>query len=161
MKVENETRAVYAVEVRNDEDDIIARALGILASRAKVGDNLSSPAAVRDWMRLKLGNLEHECFAVVFLNAQNNAIEFDVMFRGTLTQTSVYPREVVKAALAHNAAGVILAHNHPSGTSEPSHADRMLTDLLKNALGMVDVKVLDHFIVTQSGYMSFAEKGWI
>ncbi len=160
MKVENETRAVYAVE-RNDEDETIARALDILASRAKVGDNLGSPAIVRDWMRLKLGGLGHECFAVAFLNAQNNIIEFDVMFRGTLTQTSVYPREVVKAALSHNAAGVILAHNHPSGTCEPSNADRMLTDMLKSALGMVDVKVLDHFIVTQSSFLSFAEKGWI
>lgn len=160
MKVENETRAVYAVE-RNDEDETIARALDILSSRAKVGDNLSSPAIVRDWMRLRLGDLEHECFAVVYLNSQNSAIEFDIMFRGTLTQTSVYPREIVKAALAHNAAGVILAHNHPSGVVEASQADRMLTDTLKTALGMVDVKVLDHFIVSQSSFLSFAEKGWI
>jgi DNA repair protein RadC len=116
---------------------------------------------VRDWLRLKLGGVEHEEFAVVFLNSQNSVIEFEVMFRGTLSQTSVYPREVVKAALRHNCGAVILAHNHPSGTTDPSQADRWLTDQLKAALGLVDVKILDHFIVTCDGFLSFAERGWI
>ncbi len=160
MKARTETPAVYKVD-RPNEDKIIEQALVILAGRAKKGDNLFSPSAVRDWLRLKLGGLEHEEFAVVFLNSQNEVIESEVMFRGTLSQTSVYPREVVKAALRHNAAAVILAHNHPSCSTEPSQADRWLTDNLKSALGMVDVKVLDHFIVTCDGYASFAEKGWV
>ena len=160
MKARTETQAIYQVD-RPNEDAIIEQALAILASRAKQGDNLSSPQIVRDWLRLKLGGVEHEEFAVVFLNSQNSVIEFEVMFRGTLTATSVYPREVVKAALRHNCAAVILAHNHPSGTTEPSQADRWLTDQLKAALGLVEVKVLDHFIVTVDGYFSFAERGFV
>jgi DNA repair protein RadC len=124
-------------------------------------DALSSPTAVRDFLRLKLAALPHEVFLVVFLDAQNRVLETEELFRGTLTQTSVYPREVVKRALAHNAAGIILAHNHPSGVAEPSQADRWLTDQLKAALALVDVKVLDHFVVAGSGALSFAERGLI
>jgi DNA repair protein RadC len=160
MKARTETQAAYKVD-RPNEDQIIQQALDILAARAKQGDNLSSPQVVRDWLRLKLGGVEHEEFAVIFLNSQNEVIEFEIMFRGTLTQTSVYPREVVKAALHHNSAAVILAHNHPSGTTEPSQADRWLTDQLKAALGLVDVKVIDHFIVTADSYLSFAERGFV
>lgn len=122
-------------------------------------DALSSPQVVRDFLRLKLQGLAHEVFMALFLDAQNRVIASEELFRGTLAQTSVYPREVVKRALHHNAAALIFAHNHPSGVAEPSHADQTLTQALKQALALVDVKVLDHFIVAGSGYLSFAEKG--
>ncbi len=132
-----------------------------LSEVMRAGDALNSPGAVRDWLRLKLSGLPHEVFLAVFLDAQNRVIEAEELFRGTLTQTSVYPREIVKRALARNAAGVILAHNHPSGVAEPSQADRWLTDQLKTALGLVDVRVLDHFIVAGGVGLSFAERGWL
>ncbi len=122
-------------------------------------DALTSPQAVRDYLRLRLQGLPHEIFMALFLDAQNRVIVSEELFRGTLTQTSVYPREVVKRALHHNAAAVILAHNHPSGVAEPSNADQVLTQALKNALLLVDVRVLDHFIVAGSGFLSFAERG--
>lgn len=120
---------------------------------------LSSPASVRDFLRLHFAGQEHESFVVLFLDAQNRLIVAEELFRGTLTQTSVYPREIVKGALRHNAAAVIFAHNHPSGLPEPSRADEMLTVSLKQALGLIDVKVLDHFIVANSATLSFAERG--
>lgn len=132
-----------------------------LAEEMKRRDALSSPASVRDYLRLKLAGLGHEVFLAVFLDAQNRVLVAEELFRGSLTQTSVYPREVVKQALAHNAAGVILAHNHPSGVAEPSQADRWLTDQLKAALALVDVKVLDHFVVAGGHSLSFAERGLI
>lgn len=132
-----------------------------LSEEMRAGDALNSPGAVRDWLRLKLSGLPHEVFLAVFLDAQNRVIEAEELFRGTLTQTSVYPREIVKRALARNAAGVILAHNHPSGVAEPSQADRWLTDQLKSALDLVDVRVLDHFIVAGGVGLSFAERGWL
>ena len=125
-------------------------------------DSFSSPARVRDWLRLKLASRQHEVFMALWLDAQNRLLKADELFTGSLTQTSVYPREVVKTALAHNAAAVILAHNHPSGVAEPSRADEMLTQTLKEALAMVDVKVLDHFIVAGNQTpVSFAERGII
>lgn len=147
--------------VQTRDDAIIARALKILEFRAKYAEDvaISSPAAARDYCRLKLGNLPHEVFSVLWLDAQNRLIEYEELFRGTLTQTSVYPREVVKQALARNAAGVILTHNHPSGIAEPSQADRWLTDQLKAALALVDVKVLDHLVVAATSTTSFAERG--
>ncbi len=125
------------------------------------GNALSSPSAVREFLRLKLQALPHEVFLVLFLDAQNRVIESEELFRGTLTQTSVYPREVVKRALHYNAGAVIFAHNHPSGVAEPSHADETLTQALKQALALIDVRVLDHFIVAGSGVLSFAERGLI
>jgi DNA repair protein RadC len=123
-------------------------------------DTLSSPGKVRDWLRLQLATRPHEVFMALWLDAQNRLLKTEELFSGTLTQTSVYPREVVKAALAHNAAAVILAHNHPSGIAEPSRADEMLTRSLKEALAMVDVKLLDHFIVAGNAPpLSFAERG--
>lgn len=124
-------------------------------------DALGSPEAVRDYLRLKLRDLPHEVFVGVYLDAQNRVVGDEVLFRGTLTQTSVYPREVVKRALAHNAAGLILAHNHPSGVAEPSQADELLTRALRQALALVDIKVLDHFVVAGNAAMSFAERGLI
>lgn len=120
---------------------------------------LSAPAAVRDFLRLHFAGQEYESFVVLFLDAQNRLIEAKELFRGTLTQTSVYPREVVKEALKQNAGAAILAHNHPSGMAEPSRADEMLTNSLKQALSLVDVRILDHFIVAGATTLSFAERG--
>jgi len=122
-------------------------------------DVLSSPASVRDFLRMTLAGRDYEVFMVLFLDAQHRVISPEEMFRGTLTQTSVYPREVVKRSLVNNAAAVIFAHNHPSGVAEPSHADELLTRSLKEALALVDVRVLDHFVVAGNGVMSFAERG--
>jgi DNA repair protein RadC len=131
------------------------------ALREDIGrrDALGSPGAVRDFLRLKLRDLPHEVFVGLYLDAQNRVIGDEELFRGTLTQTSVYPREVVKSALARNAAGMILAHNHPSGVAEPSHADEALTRALRQALALVDVRVLDHFVIAGNAAVSFAERG--
>lgn len=118
-----------------------------------------SPQRVKDFLRLQLGHRPHEVFAVLFLDAQNQLIRLEEMFRGTLTQTSVYPREVVKRALELHAAAVILAHNHPSGVAEPSRADEFLTSTLSAALRLVDVRVLDHLVIGSAGVTSFAERG--
>ncbi|HEX2825645.1 MAG TPA: DNA repair protein RadC [Burkholderiales bacterium] len=123
------------------------------------GAALSSPQAVRDYLRLRLQGKAHEVFVGVFLDAQNRVLEVEELFRGTLTQTSVFPREIVKQALHYNAAAVIFAHNHPSGVAEPSRADEALTQTLKHTLALVDVKVLDHFVVGGDAAMSFAERG--
>ena len=131
-----------------------------LAQEMSARDTFSSPGQVRDWLRLKLATRQHEVFMALWLDAQNRLLKAEELFSGSLTQTSVYPREVVKSALGHNAAAVILAHNHPSGIAEPSHADELLTKALKDALAMVDVKVLDHFIVAgNTPPLSFAERG--
>ena len=114
---------------------------------------------MRDYLHLLLADRPHEVFTVVFLDAQNRVLDAVEMFRGSLTQTSVYPREVVIEALARQAAAVILAHNHPSGQAEPSQADRALTRTLQSALALVDVRVLDHFVATRSTLLSFAEQG--
>lgn len=160
-------------------DDLAhARALGCQTRRAElvavlelarraVGEQLSarevfgSPDAVKQFLQLHLARVPHEVFAVMFLDAQNRLIEMEVMFRGTLTQTSVYPREIVKRALRHESAAVVLAHNHPSGTVQPSRADEALTATLKQALALVDVRVLDHVIVAPGNACSMAEKGLI
>ena len=141
--------------------EVVQRALAYLACEVRDADTLATPDAVRDYLRLLLGDRPHEVFAVVFLDAQHRVIDTLEMFRGTLTQTSVYPREVVIEALARNAAAVILAHNHPSGHAEPSRADVALTQTLKSALALVDVGVLDHFIVTRSAVVSLAERGLV
>ena len=120
---------------------------------------LDSPPKVRDFLRLSIGRLPHEVFFGLFLDAQNRLICEEQLSHGTLTQTSVYPREVVKRALAHNAAAVIFAHNHPSGLAEPSHADQALTQALQRALALVDIRVLDHLVITHSAHVSFAERG--
>jgi DNA repair protein RadC len=133
------------------------------ALREKIGNgtSLGSPHAVRDYLRLRLQGRPHEVFTGVFLDAQNRVLAVEELFRGTLTQTSVYPREIVKRALHYNAAALIFAHNHPSGVAEPSRADEMLTVALKQALALVDVKVLDHFVIGSDAAMSFAERGLI
>jgi DNA repair protein RadC len=141
------------------DDQLIAEALAILGRRMRATDQLSSPGAVRDYLRLLLADREHEVFVVVFLDAQHRVLQCEELFRGTLTQTSVYPREVVKAVLFANAASVIFAHNHPSGLSEPSRADELLTRELKTALALIDVRVLDHFVIAGAESLSFAERG--
>jgi DNA repair protein RadC len=132
----------------------------LLAEELTMRSALASPGAVRDYLRLLMAAKEHEVFVALFLDAQNRLISAEELFRGTLTQTSVYPREVLKRALANNAAAVILAHNHPSGVAEPSIQDQALTRTLSDALALVDVKVLDHFIVGSGvAAVSFAERG--
>jgi DNA repair protein RadC len=139
---------------------ILELARRALAEEVRSRDLLSSPAAVRDWLRLQLAALPHEVFCALWLDNRNRLIAFEELFRGTLTQTSVYPREIVKQALAHNAAAAVFAHNHPSGVAEPSRADELLTQSLKEALALVDVKVLDHFVVAGTAPpLSFAERG--
>lgn len=122
-------------------------------------DVFQSPQQVRDYLVLRLGALTREVFLVLFLDAQNRLNATEEMFSGTLMQTSVYPREVVKRAIHHNAASVIFAHNHPSGVAQQSSADELLTSQLKQALALVDVRVLDHFIVAGNQTLSFAERG--
>jgi DNA repair protein RadC len=130
-----------------------------LQEKMKENAALTSPGEVRDYLRLALSRREEEAFVCIWLDAQHKVIEIKEAFKGTLTQTSVYPREIVKAALARNAAAVIFAHNHPSGVAQPSQADELLTRNLKEALALVDVKVLDHFIVAGNQAISFAERG--
>ena len=143
------------------EKRTIYRAMGILEAhlRHSPSEVFNSPGAVRDYLTLKLAREEREQFVVLFLNVQHHLIEAETMFYGTLTQTCVSPREVVKQALYHNAAAVILAHNHPSGVIEPSQSDRVLTEGLKQALSLVDVRILDHFIIAGNNTLSFAERG--
>lgn len=158
------SRAYQVREARTpytDEDTAtINAALTILHKRLRQpGESVNSPDTAKHYLRLAYHGLEHERFDVLYLDVKNRLIAHETLFRGTLTQTSVYPREVVKQALKHNAAGVVLAHNHPSGMTEPSDADLHLTAALVRVLELVDVRVLDHFVVTESGIHSFAEHG--
>lgn len=140
---------------------VLEMARRALEEKLKSRDILSSPGSVREYLRLSLQGKQHEVFVGIFLDAQNRTIATEELFNGTLTQASVYPREIVKRALHHNAAAMIFAHNHPSGLAEPSQADEVLTRSLKQALALVDVKVLDHFVVGSDSAMSFAERGLI
>ena len=156
-KIVNQETGVYLTD-----EEVISMAVAIINHRFGLKRaSLNSPSMVRDYLKLTLTSKEHEVFVCVFIDAQNRVIAVEELFRGTLTQTSVYPREVVKAALQHNCAAVILAHNHPSGVAEPSHADQCLTTSLKQALAVVDVKVLDHFIIAGDSALSFAERGML
>lgn len=141
------------------DDEIIAAACTALDAKIRRQGNIASPSDAKAFVSLRLGNLPHEVFAVVYVDAQHRVIEYRELFRGTLTQTSVYPREVVKEALQLNAAAVILTHNHPSGVGEPSRADEALTQTLKTSLALVDVRVLDHLVVAGGQVTSFAERG--
>ena len=140
---------------------VLEMARRALQEQMSSGDALNSPRAVREYLHLLLNGRQQEVFVALFLDAQHRVIASEELFQGTLTQTSVYPREVVKRALHHNAAAVIFAHNHPSGVAEPSQSDQLLTDALKQALQLVDVRVLDHFIVAGVNGCSFAEKGML
>ena len=151
----------YRVEKPANQRLLAARELikRSLAEGIRNGNALTSPQAVRDYLRIALMGRGHEVFMVLFLDAQHRLIEAEEMFRGTLTQTSVYPREVVKRSLYFNAAAVIFAHNHPSGVAQPSQSDELLTRSLRESLTLVDVKVLDHFVIGSNVVMSFAERG--
>jgi DNA repair protein RadC len=152
---------VTAAGVPVNDETLVDAALKIMAGQLVRGDMLESPATTRRYLALRFANLEHEVFCCLFLDNRHRVIACDEMFRGTVDGASVHPREVVKQALAHNAAAVILAHNHPSGVAEPSQADELITLRLKDALGMVDIRVLDHLIVAGAKVTSLAERGVI
>ncbi|WP_183172149.1 DNA repair protein RadC [Atlantibacter sp. RC6] len=140
----------------------VQRALSLLEKHLREpGALFTSTAAVRDWLRLKMTGLEREVFMVLYLDNQHRLLECETLFSGTINSTEVHPREVVKAGLRHNAATAVLAHNHPSGHSEPSDADRRITERLKQALDLVDIRLLDHLVVGRMDIVSFAERGWL
>lgn len=157
----SDTMGYYCVEKPATQRLLAARELikRSLAEGFRNADALTSPQSVREYLRISLMGRGHEVFMVLFLDAQHRLIEAEEMFRGTLTQTSVYPREVVKRSLYFNAAAVIFAHNHPSGVAQPSQSDELLTRSLREALALVDIKVLDHFVIGGNAVMSFAERG--
>ncbi|MGV6475914.1 RadC family protein [Azotobacter vinelandii] len=142
-------------------EQILEAARQAIERKMQRGTSFGSPVAVKEYLRAKLAGFEHEVFAVLFMDTQHRLIEYAEMFRGTIDGASVYPRELVKEALRLNAAAVIVSYNHPSGNPEPSGADRALTQRLREALGLVDVRVLDHIIVAGSDTTSFAERGLI
>lgn len=145
-----------------NENQIIELAIQILESNLRQkGEAYTNPERTKNLLRLKLELLEHEVFVVVFLDTRHYLIEIRELFHGTIDVASVYPREVVKAALNVNAAAVIFAHNHPSGTSTPSEADRRLTKRLREALALVDIRTLDHIVIGHGEQTSFSELGWI
>ncbi len=144
--------------INRAEQAILDQAAAIL-ERESFGQQFTSPSAVAKFVQLKIAALEHEVFAVMFLNNQHALIEFETMFRGTIDGAAVYPREVAKAALLKNAAAVIFAHNHPSGITTPSNSDKQITERLCSALALFDIRVLDHVIVSQTSTTSFAEMG--
>jgi DNA repair protein RadC len=141
-------------------NELLERAAGALAAKYKREGTFTNPTNVKEFLKLKLGAHDREVFAVMFLDNQHQLIEFEELFFGTIDAASIYPREVVKAALNHNAAAVVFAHNHPSGIAEPPQADRRITQRLVDALKLVDIRVLDHIVVGED-CVSFAEKGWV
>ena len=141
------------------QDEILDAARSILSRRVRRGRALGNPRATREYLQLHLAPRDHEVFAILFLDNRHRVIEFVPLFRGTIDGASVHPREVVKEALARNAAAVILAHNHPSGVAEPSQADELITIRLRDALALVDIRILDHLVVTGDQIVSFAERG--
>jgi DNA repair protein RadC len=160
-KVQTETAALYATQAADHEEAIIQQALDILESKLRYkSDAFTAPELSKQFFRLKLQRLEHEVFAVAFLDNQHFLISYEEMFRGTIDGASVYPREVAKRVLELNAAAVIFSHNHPSGISTPSNADQQITSKLKSALNLFDVRVLDHIIIGDETY-SFAQSGLI
>lgn len=142
-------------------DSILIAARDIALQRMAKGTSLESPNTVRECLPALLGGYRHERFGVLFLDSQSKLIAYEEMFRGTLSSATVHPREIVQAALSHHAASVILAHNHPSGSLQPSHADIQITQRIRDALGLLEIKVTDHFIATGTATVSMAEKGLI
>jgi len=148
--------------MKNHEDMIIEMAMEYLAKRLREpGAPLQSPSAVVDFLKLNMAQREHEVFGVLFLDNRNAVIRYEEMFRGTIDRGSVYPREVAKAALACNATGVIVAHNHPSQIAEPSRADQLITEKLQEALALLDIRLLDHVVIGGMNHFSFTERGWL
>ena len=144
-----------------EADEVLLAAQQLLAAQVRGSDLMDSPAVVKDFLRARLGHLPHEVFAVVHLDAQNRVLDYVEMFRGTVSQTSVCPREVVRDALLRNSSALVLVHNHPSGEARPSRADEHLTQTIKQATALVDVRVLDHFIVAGELVCSMAEIGLV
>jgi DNA repair protein RadC len=159
MKYKVDSQGNYKFTGLVDEATILSVAEKIREARFYRETILTSPAATRDYLIARLALLEHEVFASIFLDNRHSVIAFEILFTGTLDGASVHPREIVKRALHHNCAAVIFAHNHPSGHAEPSTADRSITSELKAALRMVEVRVLDHFVVGGNSTVSFAERG--
>jgi len=153
-----ETAAGYA---QVSDEAVIQAALKLLSERVAKGPLLSSPKTVKDYLRLRFGDLQHEVFSLLYVDKRHRLIACEDLFRGTIDGASVHPREIVKAALRHNCASVICAHNHPSGVAEPSQADELITQRIKEALALVDIRLLDHLVVTVGGCTSMAEKGLI
>ena len=153
---------LFACELPASAQQTIREALTLLEHQLREpGVAFTSTTAVRDWLRLQLATQEREEFIVLWLDNQHRLIADDMLFLGTINSISVHPREVVKAGLKHNAAAAVLAHNHPSGHSEPSDADRRITERLKQALDLVDIRLLDHLVVGGMDVISFAERGWL
>ncbi|WP_310564325.1 RadC family protein [Hydrogenophaga sp.] len=144
-----------------EADEVLLAAQRLLAAQVRGSDLMDSPAVVKEFLRSRLGHLPHEVFAVMHLNSQNRVLDYVEMFRGTVSQTSVYPREVVRDALLRNSSALVLVHNHPSGEARPSRADEHLTQTIKQATALVDVRVLDHFIVAGEVVCSMAEIGLV
>ncbi|CQI97908.1 RadC family protein [Yersinia frederiksenii] len=156
------TLSPTVAEMSPCEQRTIRRALNLLAKQLREpGVAFTSTHVTRDWLRLHLTGLEREVFIVLWLDNQNRLLAQETLFTGTINSTTVHPRELVKSAMKHNAASAVLAHNHPSQLAEPSQADRQITDRLVNALGLVDVRVLDHLVVGGLDIVSFAERGWL
>ncbi|HUF10256.1 MAG TPA: DNA repair protein RadC [Rhodothermales bacterium] len=144
------------------EDPLIREAIGVLEKRIFKRDaKLTSPEGVREFLQLKLAPEASEVFAIVFLDSRHRVIAYEPMFHGTIDGAAVYPRAILKRAMEHNCAAVIIAHNHPSGETEPSDADRRITNRIKAVLEMVDVRILDHFVIGEGRPFSFAEAGWL
>ncbi|OJB80736.1 hypothetical protein A9Q61_13010 [Yersinia ruckeri] len=153
---------LFARELAPTEQQTVRTALTLLERQLREpGAAFTSSHAVRDWLRLQLATLEREEFTALFLDNQHRLIAHDTLFTGTINHTQVHPREVVKAALKHNAAAILVAHCHPSGLAEPSDADRRITERLKQALDLVDIRLLDHLVVGGMDIVSFAERGWL
>jgi DNA repair protein RadC len=143
------------------KEEIVKAARDVMSRKVRRGTSLSSPQLVQDFLTVKLGDLEHEIFCVMLLDKRLRLIEYVELFRGTIDGASVHPREVVKLALSKNAAAVVLAHPHPSGIAEPSQADELITSRLRDALGLVDIRIVDHLIVAGGSVVSFAQRGLI
>lgn len=156
-----EVAGTYHVTSPVTETDIITMAKRFARRKLAKGCKITQSSQAFEHLQLLLQDYEHEVFSVVFLDSQHRVIRFEELFRGTIDTASVYPREVLKAALAYNAAAVILVHNHPSGDPEPSEADRRITERLKEALGLMDIRVIDHVVVGSDGCRSFAEMGYL
>jgi len=150
--------ALKCIEDRDEDERLIARALEILARRHARGETLTSPAATRAYLRLWLAERPCEIFGAIFLDTKHRVIAFEELFHGTIDGASVYPRVVVQRALEHNAAALVAYHNHPSGCAEPSRADEVLTHRLRDALALLDIRLLDHFVVSAEGSVSMAER---
>ena len=162
FEVRSQDHPEYEFGKTEKENATIEKALQILKSRIKErGDFMEKPADVENFLKIQFSEMEYEAFSVIFLDNQHRLIAFEEMFKGTINGSSVHPREVMKAALKHNAAAVILSHNHPSGIATPSSADKQITKILVDAMELIDVRILDHIIIGDGDSFKFSEAGYI